>query len=427
MSNISVQNVEKQRVFQNRNYIFLVLANVVNRFGDSVDSIVFTWLTYSLTGSAAFSALVYAANKLPTVLLQPVTGAFLEKKKKKNIMIITDILRALLVSYILLRLFTGLPTAVEMLIFTFLISTVEAFRQPAGSSILPMIVSKEQYAEAVSYQSGCGSAAELIGLGAGAVLIGAIGNTGAVMIDVTTFIISALFLACMKIEEVHSQETEKFSVRKLFCELGDGANVVKKSHTMRYLIVLVIILNALLVPYNSLQAAMTSEVLHSGEKILSLVGVTLSLGMICGSLAYPTISRFVSKRYLLMGGSFLFGFLYLGTAAIGAGIQSPMGVYLAEGMLTFLVGIGVALINTFASVSIVQKCDKNYLARMSGLMGSAGAAVTPLVSILVSVTVGMISTTTFFIISGILTLLVCFTIFNRKIMPVEFMEKNETF
>ena len=146
MSNIIADTVKKRKVFQNRNYILLVLANIVNRFGDSVDSIVFTWLTYSLTGSAAFSALVYAANKLPTVFLQPVAGALLERRKKKNVMVVTDLLRALLVGYILLRLFTGLPTPVEMLIFTFLISTVEAFRQPAGSSILPMIVEKEQYA-----------------------------------------------------------------------------------------------------------------------------------------------------------------------------------------------------------------------------------------------------------------------------------------
>lgn len=52
MSNNNLSQAEKQRIFQNKNYVLLVLANTVNRFGDSVDSIVFTWLTYSLTGSA---------------------------------------------------------------------------------------------------------------------------------------------------------------------------------------------------------------------------------------------------------------------------------------------------------------------------------------------------------------------------------------
>lgn len=424
MSNIIADTVGKRRVFQNRNYILLVLANIVNRFGDSVDSIVFTWLTYSLTGSAAFSALVYAANKLPTVFLQPVAGVLLERRKKKNVMVVTDLLRALLVAYILFRLFTGLPTPVEMLIFTFLISTVEAFRQPAGSSILPMIVEKEQYAEAVSYQSGCSSAAELVGLGAGALLIGSVGNTGAVLIDVITFMLSALFLAGMKTNETANRDGEKFSSGKLFRELADGIGVVRTDHTMRYLVILVVMLNVLLVPYNSLQAAMTKEILHSGEKILSLVGVTLSLGMIVGSLLYPTIAKHISKRQILLVSSLLLGSLYLGTVVIGSGFSSPAGVYFAEGILTFLVGAGVALLNTFANVSVVQKCDRNYLTRLSGLLGSASAAATPLMSLIVSATVGIISTTNFFLISGILTLLVCLCLFNAKIMPGEFTEKE---
>src|SRR5699024_4807044 len=201
MSNNNLSQAEKQRIFQNKNYVLLVLANTVNRFGDSVDSIVFTWLTYSLTGSAAFSALVFAANRLPTVFLQPVAGALLERRKKKNVMVVSDLLRALLVGYLLFRLLTGLPAPVEMVIFTLLISTVEAFRQPAGGSILPMIVDKEQYNEAVSYQSGCSSAAELVGLGAGALIIGTLGNAGAVLVDVLTFVISAALLSCMKTRE----------------------------------------------------------------------------------------------------------------------------------------------------------------------------------------------------------------------------------
>ena len=42
MSNNNLSQAEKQRIFQNKNYVLLVLANTVNRFGDSVDSIVFT-------------------------------------------------------------------------------------------------------------------------------------------------------------------------------------------------------------------------------------------------------------------------------------------------------------------------------------------------------------------------------------------------
>lgn len=413
---------KSKAVFRNRNYRLLVLANVINRFGDSVDAIVFTWLTYTLTESAAFSALVFAANRLPTVLLQPLTGVWMERRPKRRAMVVTDLLRGLLVGYILLRILTGLPTAAELLIFTLLISTVETFRQPAGGAILPRIVPPEQYTEAISYQSGLSSAAELVGTGLGAVLIGLIGNAGAMAVDVVTFILSALLLSAMVLHETLPAEPEQFSARNLFRELGDGVAMVKESRAMAYLLLLAVVLNGLLTPYNSLEAAMTREILHSDAGILSVVGVALSLGMIAGASLFPTLSRRVPMRVLLLTGSVLLGAMYLGTVAVGRWAATPLAIYLSISVLMLLVGFGVALLNNFSSVLILQKCDRSYLARLSGLMGSLCGAAMPAVSLLVSILTGFISTELFFIGSGVFVLLACGVLFSRRVMPTEFQE-----
>lgn len=413
---------KSKAVFRNRNYRLLVLANVINRFGDSVDAIVFTWLTYTLTESAAFSALVFAANRLPTVLLQPLTGVWMERRPKRRAMVVTDLLRGLLVGYILLRVLTGLPTPAELLIFTLLISTVEAFRQPAGGAILPRIVPPEQYTEAVSYQSGLSSAAELVGTGLGAVLISLIGNAGAMAVDVVTFILSALLLSAMVLHETLPAEPEQFSARNLFRELGDGVAMVKESRAMAYLLLLAVVLNGLLTPYNSLEAAMTREILHSDAGILSVVGVALSLGMIAGASLFPTLSRRVPMRVLLLTGSVLLGAMYLGTVAVGRWAATPLAIYLSISVLMLLVGFGVALLNNFSSVLILQKCDRSYLARLSGLMGSLCGAAMPAVSLLVSILTGFISTELFFIGSGVFVLLACGVLFSRQVMPTEFQE-----
>lgn len=423
MSNKSQK--KSRAVFRNRNYRLLVLANIINRFGDSVDAIVFTWLTYTLTESAAFSALVYAANRLPTVLLQPLTGVWMERRPKRRAMVVTDLLRGLLVGYILLRLVTGLPTAAELLIFTLLISTVEAFRQPAGGSILPQIVPREQYTEAVSYQSGLSSAAELVGTGLGAVLIGLIGNAGAMAVDVATFFLSALLLSAMALRETLPAEPERFSGRKLFRDLGDGFSMVKQNRPIAYLLLLAVVLNGLLAPYNSLQAAMSREILHADAGILSVVGVALSLGMIAGASLFPTLLRRVPVRSLLLTGSVLMGGMYLGTVAVGRWAGTPLAVYLSMGVLMLLVGFGVALLNNFASVLVLQKCDRSYLARLSGLMGSLSGASVPAVSLVVSILTGFVSTELFFIFSGVFVLLSCGLLFSRRVMPAEFWEDRK--
>ena len=412
-------------VFGNRNYRLLMLANAVNRFGDSVDAIVFTWLTYTLTRQAAFSALVFAANRLPSVVLQPLAGVWMERRPKRRAMVVTDILRGLLVGYILLRLLTGLPTPAELLIFTLLISTVEAFRQPAGSAILPQIVPPEQYTDAVSYLSGVGSASELVGTGLGAVLIGVLGNAGAMAVDVATFFLSALLLSAMALQETLPDRVERFSPGKMVRELGGGISLVKKSRALSYLMLLAVALNALLTPFNSLQAAMTGEILHGDAGVLSVVGVGLSLGMIAGAALYPALSKRIPVDKLLLMASISLSGMYLGTVAVGHWAAAPAALYGSLGILMLLVGFGVAILNNFSSVLILQKCDRAYLSRISGLMGSLGSAATPATSLVVAFFANFVSTKALFVGSGLLVLVICGLMFQPRMVPAEFYKNQE--
>ena len=412
-------------VFRSRSYRLLLLANAVNRFGDAVDAIVFTWLTYALTESAAFSALSFAANRLPTILLQPLTGVWMERRPKRLVMATADLFRGALVVCVLLRLLAGQLRAVELLCFTLLISTAESFRQPAGSALLPQLVPPEQYAEAVSYQSGVSSASELAGTGLGAALIGLIGNTGAVAVDAAAFLLSALLLSAIAVKETPPADPERFSARRLLRELGSGIAVARESRALSYLLLLGAALNGLLAPYNSLQAAMSREILHAGADMLSTVGASLSLGMIAGAGLYPALSRRVPARALLLTGGVLLGGMYLGTVAVGRWAAGPLAVHLSVGALMLLTGFGVAMLNGFSSVLILQKCDRAYLARLSGLMGSLCSVAAPAVSLLVSVLAGCIPTAAIFVCSGLSALAACGLLFSRRMMPPELLDDRE--
>ena len=81
-------------IIKEREYRKLIFATVINRFGDSVDAIAFAWLVYQITHSAAWSAIVFALNTLPNVVVQPFAGAIVEKMNKKHVIVATHLLRA---------------------------------------------------------------------------------------------------------------------------------------------------------------------------------------------------------------------------------------------------------------------------------------------------------------------------------------------
>lgn len=75
MLNSATDKIGYKDIFQQKEYAKMILANLVNRFGDSIDAIAFTWLVYQLTESAAWSALIFGVNSIPTIFITPFAGA----------------------------------------------------------------------------------------------------------------------------------------------------------------------------------------------------------------------------------------------------------------------------------------------------------------------------------------------------------------
>lgn len=69
-----------------KNFRYMILANLISRFGDSVDAIAYSWMVYQLTGSTAWLSVILGVNMVPTVLFQPFSGALTEYFRKKKLL-----------------------------------------------------------------------------------------------------------------------------------------------------------------------------------------------------------------------------------------------------------------------------------------------------------------------------------------------------
>ena len=69
-------------IFKQKEYMKMMVAALINRFGDSIDAIASTWIVYELTGSAVWSAVIFGVNKVPSVFVTPLAGAWVEGRNK---------------------------------------------------------------------------------------------------------------------------------------------------------------------------------------------------------------------------------------------------------------------------------------------------------------------------------------------------------
>lgn len=399
-------------IFRQKEYVKLVIADVINRFGDSVDSIAFVWLVYQVTNSAAWSAIIFGVNRIPTVFLQPFAGALIERIKKKRIMVVTDIIRGLCVGFIALAYAMGFLNQWYILLATLIISSAEAFRGPASNAIIPKLLEQKYYEFGLSLSRSANSIVELIGLSIAGIIVTKFSVIGAIIIDMVTFFLSAFILALLMVKE-ETLSDAKIDAKGYLNTLKEGFEYIGKDAFMKYFVTLALFLNAILVPFNSLLAPLVSEVLKLGELMLSVVSTALSVGMIIGATVYPYIGIKFSKRAIVLICGYSIGFYYCSFFVAGSFITFDLAKYILIGFFSIVVGADISLLSSMTSVEFMKNVKEEYLARSSSLLNALCTAAMPVTSFIISAVAGFTSTAVLFIISGIADFIVC-TILARK-------------
>ena len=421
MSNTKEQKIGYRDIFRQTEYMKIMIAALINRFGDSIDAIASTWIVYEITGNAAWSAIIYGVNRIPSIIITPLAGAWVEGQKKKTIMIVTDLIRAVCVAFVATGYLFGFLQAWMLLVTTLTISTVEAFRGPASAALTPKVLEKEYYEYGISLSTTLSSMVELIGTAGGAVaavIIAAIGTSGAIYVDMATFLMSALIIAFVNTKE-QNLVVQKFDRKTYVKDLADGFSYVKKDAIIRIFLLLAVFLNAILVPLNSLQAPLAGDILGGGAEILSILGISITIGMLLGSVTYPMVQRIIPGKGLWIASGLGIALFYIMLPVCRPLYTSRILVYAFTAVFSFILGYTVALVNSHLSVFAVKRIRTDYLARISGITTAAGAASMPVASFLVSIVVAYVDTSAIFITSGVLALIVTVCMFFSRTLGQE--------
>lgn len=407
------QKIGYKDVFTQTEYCKVILANLISRFGDSVDALAFTWLVYQVTGSAAWSAIIFAMNQLPSVLIQPFAGALVEGMRKKPLLIITDCIRGIIVAALAVLYITGNIQPWILVVFTLIISSVEAFHLPAGMAVIPKIIDQRYYSYASSLNSTLSTVIQLVGTGLAGVIIGLFGIQTAILIDAVTFFGSAFILSFLKLKE--EKQVAKLDAKNYFITLKAGAAYVKDHFVIRNFCLMAIVLNAIMVPINSLQSPLISEIMGQGSELLSVFGISISLGMGLGSFLFPYINEKITARTNIVCNGIIMGIcIYLYT--MGTYLQQYIiAIYLLTILMSFIFGFSVSSISGVLSVNFMKVVEQDYLARVGSIFNAGACAATPITSLLVSAFVAYFSTAQILVASSIFCVILFVVIGIRKV------------
>jgi MFS family permease len=172
----------------------LWLGQLISLFGDRVHLVALTFLVLGVTDSAIAVAVVFLVATIPNLLFGPVAGTLVDRWDHREVMIVSDLLRAGIVLLIPVAATINLVLVYPLV---FLVTTVSIFFRPAKGAIIPRLVADQDLLPANSAMWVGETLADIVGYALAGLFVGFLGSQLplAFWIDAVTYIASAVLLA----------------------------------------------------------------------------------------------------------------------------------------------------------------------------------------------------------------------------------------
>lgn len=406
------KEISFKSLLSEKQYLKNLAGATITRFGDGIDTIAFAWLIYEITGSKSLLAITFGVSGLPNLIFGMFSGVITSYFPKKNTIFLCDILRGSLALTISILYFSGNVTTFHILLVTFLNSTLESFRHPPSISIMPLILKEEKIDLGLSFNASLTNASQVLGIAISPILLSVFGIGGALIIDSITFFICGIIVFSLKYKD-DFVNSKKLTLKSGISDFKDGFKVLLGSKFFINLCIFAAIVNALFVPISSFSPAYVAD-LGLGPEGISILETPLLIAMTVFALFVPKLkSKFGGKNIFILGG-FILGVVYCFFSVIHYFNFPEIYVLLALG--GFIMGGALITINIPIQIAITTKIDKEYLMRLTSILGSLTQGVTPIAAFILGGVVEFITIEQLFLIFGIITSIIfLLQIFNKNL------------
>ncbi len=225
--------VEQQTATLGRHSNFLMLwsSETISQFGTQFSGIGIPFTAALLHATALQYGILFATAQLAFPLFALFIGVYVDRHRRKRIMVTANIGRGILLGLVPLAFVTGTLSPIGMPLLyaiSFLVGVLTVFFDVSYQAILPSIVDRNQLAEGNRRLEASRSSAQVFGPGIAGIVVQIITAPVAIAIDAFSYLGSASFLSRLR-----SKETVTPSPHSVMHDLMEGLRVVLKDRLLR--------------------------------------------------------------------------------------------------------------------------------------------------------------------------------------------------
>jgi MFS family permease len=278
-------------LWRNQDFLWLWSSQTISQFGSQISQLALPLVAIVVLAESAFEvALLGVVEFLPFLLLSLPAGVWVDRLRRKPILVVSDVLRAVALASIPLAYWLDALTIWQLYVVGFVVGVGTVFFDVAYQSYLPSLVTRSELTEGNSKLEVSRSAAHLAGPGVAGVLIGLLTAPVAVAADAISFLVSGLLLGRIRKQEEAPLVEDR---RPLLAEVREGLAYVLKHPYIRGMAASVAIFNF----FGNVGGAI---LLVYAVRVLDLsattIGVVIALGNV-GFLAGAIVAKRVESAF----------------------------------------------------------------------------------------------------------------------------------
>jgi len=270
------------RALRHRNFRLFFGGQTISLIGTWMTRVATGWLVYRLTGSALLLGTVSFAGQIPTFVLAPFAGVWVDRLDRRQVLVWTQglsMVQSLALAWMTL---SGRITIPLLLALSVIQGMINAFDMPGRQAFMvKMVDDQRDLQNAIAINSSMVNLARLIGPSLAGMLIAVSSEGWCFLIDGISYmaVIASLLMMRLHVPVVKRLSTSTFS------EMKAGWTYVSEFLPIRTILMLFAAVSLMGMPFVVLMPIFAARVLHGGPHTLGFLMGSMGVGALVSALS----------------------------------------------------------------------------------------------------------------------------------------------
>lgn len=260
------------------------IGQIISLLGTSMTGFAMTIWAYEKTNAATALALVGFFFVAPMLIASPFAGALVDRHNRKMMMMVSDLASSIATVIILILYTTGNLQIWHLYITSAFQGVFQSFQWPAYSAAISTMIPKQHYGRANGMLSLADTASNIFAPILAGSLLGIIGVSGILLVDLATFAFAISALLFVHIPQPRITEEGRQAKGNIFKEAVFGFRYILTRPSLLALQLVFLTANFFIGIPHAVQAAMILANTGNNEKALAYVSSAGAVGGVVGGL-----------------------------------------------------------------------------------------------------------------------------------------------